>query len=123
MKYATLGGPGIPLAEGKESALRGNGDFCLRVLLHLLQVAPFLANESPHKVIMGQDLQGNLVSPWKEVRDKSSLDGRPLQMRVSGTNARTKSCFQTISGREMGSRDRWQRHKVTMGDGHAPQLW
>ena len=89
------GGPGIPLEEGDESALRGNGDFCLRVLLHLLQVAPFLANETPNKVIMGQDLQGNLVSPWEEVRDKSSLDGRPLQMGVSRTNARTKSCFQT----------------------------
>lgn len=43
--------------EGKQqSALRGNGDFRLRVLLHLLQVAPLLADETPHKVIMRQDL-------------------------------------------------------------------
>lgn len=63
-----------PCSGGNRRDLRRDGDLRLRILLHLLQVPPFLANESPHKVIMSQDLQGNFICPGKEVGDISVND-------------------------------------------------
>lgn len=77
-----------PTNRGKGHILRGNGDFRLCVLLHFLQVAPFLANETPHKVVMGQDLQRNLISPWgnknKRTRDPrvSFQDGMNMLWKI-----------------------------------------
>lgn len=86
-------------ADPESGPLRGDGDLGVRVLLHFFQVASFLPDEATHEVVVGQNLERNLVGSEDTSRERERTSAPVLPPFVTPENRRSGSGTLKVPGR------------------------